>query len=98
MAKNIKLSSLEPNVLLISKYNGVLNEVWDLSLLSINVRPLELGEDTYGLASMVQVESLDDYDVDVDAEAFKVSEVDTYSSCKSYSIDSLQQRLNVHLM
>lgn len=58
--KNIKLSSLEPNLQLIPKYNVVLNEVRDLSSLTVNVCPLELGDDTDRLVSMVHVKSFDD--------------------------------------
>ncbi|KAA0067248.1 MuDRA-like transposase [Cucumis melo var. makuwa] len=58
--KNIKLSSLEPNLQLIPEYNVVLNEVRNLSSLTVNVCPLELGDDTNRLVSMVHVKSFDD--------------------------------------
>ena len=47
--------SFELNFQLILEYNGILNEVWDLSLLTTNMCPLELGKNIDGFVGMVHV-------------------------------------------
>lgn len=49
--------SLDPSLQLIPKYNGVVNEVRDWSLLTTNVCSLELGDNTDELVIRVHIES-----------------------------------------